>query len=196
MPPGKVQNDPVGKLWSERRGSNPRPPAPKAGALPLRYTPIWPPARCRRPRPRWQPFCLASAQTIAAPVPATTRGRARSLPVRGGKRKARPQVAPGPGLLIGKDIQQPFIRRDFMKNETIELVDEKIDHLYAMQMAGYSTICGLLFAQLKQNSFGRTLSRDELEECLLWGREALADSYLESLQSRQASSQNRRPKNV
>ena len=63
-----------------------------------------------------------------------------------------------------------------MKNETIELVDEKIDHLYAMQMAGYSTICGLLFAQLKQNSFGRSLSRDELEECLLWGREALADS--------------------
>lgn len=45
-----------------------------------------PPARCRRPRPRWQPFCLASAQTIAAPVPATTRGRAWSLPVRG-KRK-------------------------------------------------------------------------------------------------------------
>lgn len=83
-----------------------------------------------------------------------------------------------------------------MKNETIELIDEKIDHLYAMQMAGYSTICGPLFAQLKQNSFGRTLSRDELEECLLWGREALADSYLESLQSRQASSQNRRPKNV
>lgn len=26
-----------------------------------------------------------------------------------------------------------------MKNETIELIDEKIDHL-----AGYSTICGLL----------------------------------------------------
>ena len=141
-------------------------------------------------------FGFRTNQTIAAPVPATTRGRAWSLPVRGGKRKARPQVALGPGLLIGKDIQQPFIRRDFMKNETIELVDEKIDHLYAMQMAGYSTICGLLFAQLKQNSFGRTLSRDELEECLLWGREALADSYLESLQSRQASSQNRRPKNV
>lgn len=73
MPPGKVQNDPVGKSWSERRGSNPRPPAPKAGALPLRYAPMSlpcpatprpalprpagpcrertqePPARCRRP---------------------------------------------------------------------------------------------------------------------------------------------------
>lgn len=84
-----------------------------------------------------------------------------------------------------------------MKNETIDLVDEKIDHLYAMQMAGYSTICGLLLAQLKQNSFGRALSKDELEECLLLGRKALADSYLESLQARQqASSQNRRPKNV
>ena len=51
-----------------------------------------PPARCRRPRPRWQPFCLASAQTIAAPVPATTGGYFQngkyrvlwSLPVRGG----------------------------------------------------------------------------------------------------------------
>lgn len=83
-----------------------------------------------------------------------------------------------------------------MKNETIELIDEKIDHLYAMQMAGYSTICGLLLAQLKQNSFGRALSNDELEECLLLGKKVLADSYLESLQARQASGQNRRPKNV
>lgn len=98
-PPGKVQNDPAGKSWSERRGSNPRPPAPKAGALPLRYAPSWPPARCRRPRPRWQPFCLASAQTIAAPVPATTSGYFQngkhhvlwSLPVRGGSFSLHPR---------------------------------------------------------------------------------------------------------
>ena len=89
-------------------GLEPTLPPCKGGVLPLNYGPmknqeppaqcrrppgrgtseglpeiLRPPARCRRPRPRWQPFCLASAQTIAAPVPATTRGRAWSLPVRG-----------------------------------------------------------------------------------------------------------------
>ena len=29
----------VSRRWSGRRGSNPRPPAPKAGALPLRHSP-------------------------------------------------------------------------------------------------------------------------------------------------------------
>ena len=146
---------------------------------------VWLPHKPSRPQSRQRQVVISKMENTAS------YGHCRS-----GEGKKRPKVAPGPGLLIGKGIQQPFIRRDFMKNETIELIDEKIDHLYAMQMAGYSTICGLLFAQLKQNSFGRALSRDELEECLLWGREALADSYLESLQSRQASSQNRRPKNV
>ena len=70
-----------------------------------------PPALCRRPRPRWQPFCLASAQTIAAPVPATTRGRAWSLPVRGGSFSLHPRRPSLRGGVKSETVVELFCRK-------------------------------------------------------------------------------------
>lgn len=120
-------------------GIEPTLPPCKGGVLPLNYGPmknqgapapcrrpprqgkhstesnlpeIWgPPARCRRPRPRWQPFCLASAQTIAAPVPATTRGRAWSLPVRGWSFSLHPRRSSLRGGVKSETVVELFCRK-------------------------------------------------------------------------------------
>jgi len=81
-----------------------------------------------------------------------------------------------------------------MEEGIFNLMSEKMDHLYAMQLAGYSTVSGLLFALLKQNALGRPLTEEELEESLLFGRQELADAYLESLQSREKTRAGNAPK--
>ena len=68
-----------------------------------------PPARCRRPRPRWQPFCLASAQTIAAPVPATTVG----------------SVAAGQGGSFSLHPRRPSLRGGVKSETVVELFCRK-----------------------------------------------------------------------
>lgn len=97
------------ELWPREKswGASTMPTPPRQGkhSTESNLPEIWgPPARCRRHRPRWQPFCLASAQTIAAPVPATTggyfqNGNSQSV---GRCRSGEGKEKPGPRLPQGR----------------------------------------------------------------------------------------------
>ena len=78
------------ELWphEKSKAASPVPTAPGRGTSEGLPEILRPPARCRRPRPRWQPFCLASAQTKPSRPqsrqrPEVGRGRCRSGEGRG-----------------------------------------------------------------------------------------------------------------
>lgn len=82
-----------------------------------------------------------------------------------------------------------------MDSGVFDLISEKIDHLYALQMAGFSTVAGLLFASLTQRAYSRALTEEEIEKALLRGREELLEAYLEALHARGNSQKGKPPKN-
>lgn len=78
-----------------------------------------------------------------------------------------------------------------MQDETIELISEKIDHLYAMHMAGYSVMSGMLCAILKQGEVGRKLDQAEFNESMQEGHDLLLHAYKKSLHSRSVAEDNK-----
>ena len=104
-------------------GLEPTLPPCKGGVLPLNYGPVKnqePPARCRRPRPRWQPFCLASAQTKPS------RPQSRQRPVVISKMEtASLSVAAGQGWSFSLHPRRPSLRGGVKSETVVELFCRK-----------------------------------------------------------------------
>ena len=71
-----------------------------------------------------------------------------------------------------------------MNNEQFKMIQELFAHQYAMSMAGFSALAGILIAGQKEALRGKPLSDDEKNGARREGAEIVARAYQASLAAR------------
>lgn len=92
-------------------------------------------------------------------------------------------------LVMKKDDLFPIVAKVHEMEEEIKLMSEKLDHLYAISLAGSSKIASLLAVQLRENQLGRTLVQDELADTVKRINQEMADDYLKIVRGIQKKNQ-------